>query len=124
MAKKYTVFQSLDRAISGNWASIEQPHVNAYDMRNYGGGDKVLYKTTNKDEYEQKKLELQQNRYLADRWVKANVNLALNGVTGLNNIKLMYRDADLMDAYPEIGAALDFLLIFIKPQSYAIRRIY
>ena len=53
MAKKYTVFQSLDRAISGNWSSIEQPHVNAYDMRNYGGGDKVLYKTTNKDEYEE-----------------------------------------------------------------------
>ena len=127
MAKKYTVFQSLDRAISGNWASIEQPHVNAYDMRNYGGGDKVLYKTTNKDEYEQKKLELQQNRYLADRWVKANVNLALNGVTGLNNIKLMYRDADLMDAYPEIGAALDILsdeACIAKDSTGAVVNVY
>ena len=127
MAKKYTVFQSLDRAISGNWSSIEQPHVNAYDMRNYGGGDKVLYKTTNKDEYEQKKLELQQNRYLADRWVKSNVSLALNGVTGLNNIKLMYRDADLMDAYPEIGAALDILsdeACIAKDSTGAVVNVY
>ena len=127
MAKKYTVFQSLDRAISGNWSSIEQPHVNAYDMRNYGGGDKVLYKTTNKDDYEQKKLELQQNRYLADRWVKSNVSLALNGVTGLNNIKLMYRDADLMDAYPEIGAALDILsdeACIAKDSTGAVVNVY
>lgn len=127
MAKKYTVFQSLDRAISGNWSSIEQPHVNAYDMRNYGGGDKILYKTTNKDDYEQKKLELQQNRYLADRWVKSNVSLALNGVTGLNNIKLMYRDADLMDAYPEIGAALDILsdeACIAKDSTGAVVNVY
>ena len=127
MAKKYTVFQSLDRAISGNWSSIEQPHVNAYDMRNYGGGDKVLYKTTNKDDYEQKKLELQQNRYLADRWVKSNVSLALNGVTGLNNIKLMYRDAALMDAYPEIGAALDILsdeACIAKDSTGAVVNVY
>ena len=127
MAKKYTVFQSLDRAISGNWSSIEQPHVNAYDMRNYGGGDKVLYKTTNKDEYEQKKLELQQNRYLADRWVKSNVSLALNGVTGLNNIKLMYRDADLIDAYREMGAALDILsdeACIAKDSTGAVVNVY
>lgn len=108
MAKKSrTVFQALDKAISGNWTQQDSvtPHVNTYDMSNKG--DEVIYKTTDKEDYLNKKLELQQNKYLKDRWVKANVNLSVTAYAGLNNIKLMYRDADLMDAFPEIGAALD-----------------
>lgn len=107
MAKKKTVFQALDSAISGNWNPQDTltTHVNSFSMK--GDGDKVLYKTDNKEDYLQKKLELQQNKYLQDRWVKANVNLSVTAYAGLNNIKLMYRDADLMDAFPEIGAALD-----------------
>lgn len=110
MPKKETVFQALDKAIRGNWGTTDvapTPHVNSYDMSSFGKN--VLYKTTDKDDYAQKKLELQQNKYLKDRWVKANVNLSVTAYAGLNNIKLMYRDADLMDAFPEIGAALDTL---------------
>lgn len=109
MAKKRTVFQALDSAISGNWSTqdIATPHVNRYDMS--GHAKDIIYKTTNKDDYESKKLELQQNKYLKDRWVKANVNMSVTAYAGLNNIKLMYRDADLMDAAPEIGAALDIM---------------
>ena len=110
MAKKTTVFQALDKAITGNWSSpstsIAEPHINSYDMRG-GKGDEVIYRTTDREDYLQKKLELQQDKYLKDRWIKANVNLAVTAYQGLNNIKLMYRDADLMDAFPEIGAALD-----------------
>jgi hypothetical protein len=109
MAKKKTIYQALDSAISGNWQSnsISEPHINSYDMSGKGGD--VLYTTTDRDEYLQKKLELQQNKYLKDRWVKANVNLSVTAYAGLNNVKLMYRDADLMDAFPEIGAALDIV---------------
>ena len=105
--KKSTVFQALDKAISGNWGQADAvtPHINSYDMASNGRG--IIYKTTNKDDYEQKKLELQQDRYLKDRWFKANVNLSVTAYSGPNNVKLMYRDADLMDAFPEIGAALD-----------------
>lgn len=108
--KKTTVFQALDRAISGNWGGQDSvtPHINSYDMSG-GNGSKVIYRTTNKDDYEQKKLELQQDKYLKDRWYKANVNLSVTAYSGLNNVKLMYRDADLMDAFPEIGAALDIV---------------
>ena len=108
MAKKRTVFQALDSAISGNWGDVRSPsHTNSYDMTSKGGN--IIYKTTDKDDYEQKKLELQQNKFLKDRWVKANVNMSVTAFAGLNNIKLMYRDADLMDAFPEIGAALDIV---------------
>ena len=108
MAKKRTVFQALDSAISGNWGDVRRrSHTNSYDMTSKGGH--IIYKTTDKDDYEQKKLELQQNKFLKDRWVKANVNMSVTAFAGLNNIKLMYRDADLMDAFPEIGAALDIV---------------
>jgi hypothetical protein len=110
MAKKSTVFQALDKAITGNWKQNDpvMPHVNSYDLSS-GSEKDVIFRTTDKEEYLQKKLELQQNSYLKDRWVKANVNLAVTAYAGLNNVKLMYRDADLMDAFPEIGAALDIV---------------
>ena len=112
MAKKSTVFQALDKAITGNWTSpstsIAEPHINSYDMSS-PSDNSIIYRTTDKEDYLQKKLELQQDRYLKDRWVKANVNLSVTAYAGLNNIKLMYRDADLMDAFPEIGAALDIV---------------
>ena len=110
MAKKRgTVFQALDKAITGNWNPQDTvtPHVNTYDMS--GIGKDVIYRTSDKEEYLNKKLELQQNKYLKDRWIKANVNLSVTAYAGLNNVKLMYRDADLMDAFPEIGAALDIV---------------
>lgn len=102
-----TVFTNLDKAISGDWGDISQQvkHNNSYDLSN--SGDKILFKTKNKEEYDQHKLELQQNSWLNNRWVKANVDLSVQAFTGLNNVKLMYRDAELMDSFPEIGAALN-----------------
>ena len=107
MAKKIqTIFQNLDKAFSGEWGEpgMQQAHVNSYDLSK---GNNVIYKTTNKDDYESTKLELQQNKYLRDRWIKSNANLSVSAFAGLSNVKLMYRDADLMDSFPEIGAALD-----------------
>lgn len=108
--KMLTVFQNLDKVISGNWdANNDSKHNNnTYDLSK-GNGNNVIYKTDNKADYEKTKLELQQNSYLNDRWVKANVNLSVQAFSGLNNVKLMYRDADLMDAFPEIGTALDII---------------
>lgn len=102
-----TVFQNLDNAISGNWDNLEHKHNNSYDLSS--SSDNVIYTTTDKQDYERTKLEYQQNAYLDQRWRKANADLSVKAFNGLNNIKLMYRDADLMDAYPEIGAALDIV---------------
>ena len=109
MAKnKLTVFQTLERALRGNFTSDQgiQPHINSYDM---SGANSILYKTQDKQDYEKTKLELQQNAYLKERWLKANIDLSVSAFAGLTNVKLMYRDADLMDSFPEIGAALDIV---------------
>lgn len=106
MAKqKLTVFQRLDKAISGNWGA-QSSHNNAYDFSSPNG---VIYKTDDKEDYLKTKKELQQNAYLNQRWVRANADLSVQAFAGLNNVKLMYRDADLMDSFPEVGAALDIL---------------
>lgn len=108
MANKYTIFQRIDRAFSGDWnIDASAPHINSYDMSSVDKN--VLYRTTDKKDYENKKLELQQNAYLKDKWIKANIDLSVTAFSGLNNVKLMYRDCDLMDAFPEIGAALDIV---------------
>lgn len=109
MANKLkTVFQDLDHTFNGQWQdpyASNVTHNNSYVMNK--SDDKVIYRTTDKDAYERTKLELQQNKYLQNRWYKANVDLSVTAFAGLSNIKLMYRDADLMDSFPEIGAALD-----------------
>lgn len=109
--KLLTVFQNLDNAITGNWDMKNKPthHVNSYDMSNTSYENDVIYKAKDKEDYIKTKLELQQNAYLNSRWQKANVDLSVQAFSGLNNIKLMYRDADLMDSFPEIGAALDII---------------
>lgn len=109
--KLLTVFQNLDNAITGNWDMKNKPtpHVNSYDMSNTSYGKDIVYKAKDKEDYVKTKLELQQNAYLNSRWQKANVDLSVQAFSGLNNIKLMYRDADLMDSFPEIGAALDIV---------------
>lgn len=104
MAKKIlTAFQTLDKAFNGQWDAPQKAHNNVYNVTNR---DNVIYKTDDKIDYASKKLELQQNAFLKDKWHKVNQSLTVEAFSGLNNIKLMYRDADLMDAFPEIGAAL------------------
>ena len=100
-----TSFQTLDSAINGKWDTYNKKYNNTYNISN----DDVVYSTTDQVDYAKKKLELQQSAYLQNRWVKANNDLTVQAFNGLNNIKLMYRDADLMDAFPEIGAALDIV---------------
>lgn len=108
MARNFTTaFQSLSKIFTGNWQSPNDILSTPADT-NVSPED-VVFKTNDPVEYQQKMLELQQNKYLQNRWKRVNQNLTMSAFAGLSNIKLMYRDADLMDAYPEIGAALDML---------------
>lgn len=99
----YTTFQNMSKVFNGAWSASN----GIADLTPEESPDKVLYTTEDPQKYQEKKLELQQNKYLANRWVRANQNLSMSAFANLSNIKLMYRDADLMDSYPEIGAALD-----------------
>lgn len=111
MANKiFTVFQNLDKAVTGNWdAPRDIPSISTTSDLSSNDSKNVIYKAKDAEDYEKTKLELQQNAYLRNRWRKATVDLSVKAFNGLNNVKLMYRDAELMDAFPEIGAALDIV---------------
>lgn len=103
-----TVFQRLTRVFSGD-SPVAVPTVDR-KINTYGlTGNEPIFTTRNKDEYERKKLELRQQALLAKQWKRANYDIENNSLAGLSEVKIMFRDADLMDAFPEIGAALDIV---------------
>lgn len=101
----YTTFQNMSKIFNGAW-NVSNGIANTEPTPQ---PNDVVYKTDDPAEYQSKMLELQQNKYLQNRWVRANQNLSMSAFAGLSNLKLMYRDADLMDSSPEIGAALDII---------------
>lgn len=53
--------------------------------------------------------QLKQERLLSMQWHKANYDLAIQELGATNDVKMMYRDVNLMDYMPEIGTALDIM---------------
>ena len=104
-----TLFQRLSKVFSGS-----------YDANNYTVNTQrdsnILYKAKDSADYENKKLQARQQNLLARQWRKASYDITNKSLVNLNNIKMMYRDADIMDDFPEIGTALD---IVMEESTYA-----
>lgn len=98
-----TLFQNLNKLMRGN----SVPDMFVPDDKTYGTPSPVIYSTNNKEDYDRKMEEIRQQKLLSYHWVKAGADTAMEGLAGLNGVKLMYRDSDLMESMPEIGAALD-----------------
>lgn len=105
MAEKYTIFQRLQRVLS-NGNTQKNYMTNNYDIVSPSNSD-VIAVANSKEDYERKLLQAKQQALLGKQWIKANYDITNQSLAGLNDVRLMYRDADLMDAFPEIGAALD-----------------
>lgn len=101
---KYTIFQRLQKVLSSG--NVQRNYMtNNYDI-NSPKSD-VIATANSQEEYQKKLLQAKQQALLGKQWIKANYDITNQSLAGLNDVKLMYRDADLMDAFPEIGAALD-----------------
>ena len=98
-----TLFQNLNKLMRGN----SVPDMFMPDDKVYGTPSPVIYSTNNKEDYDRKIEQIKQQKLLSYHWVKAGADTAMEGLAGLNGVKLMYRDSDLMESMPEIGAALD-----------------
>ena len=108
MAENTTIFQRLNNAFRSTRRNSINPDVLTAPTT-MSNQDRVLYTTNDKAEYEKKLRTLQQQKYLAYQWQKATADNAMESLAGYNAVKLMYRDVDLMDGCPEIGAALDII---------------
>ena len=71
--------------------------------------DDIIVKTKDKDEYDTAALQARQQHLLARQWKRAQYDVTNRSLASLNEIKLMYREADLLDLFPEIGTALDIV---------------
>lgn len=101
MPNDKTIFQGLNNVVRPNTVSPE--------FLKGGDSNTVLFRTNDKEEYEKKLLQYKQQKYLSWTWQKAGNDIALESLAGYNAVKLMYRDADLMDGMPEIAAAISII---------------
>ena len=74
MAKKnLTIFQRLGQILGPDGIKQQQQQP-AQGTQRYNIGKDVLLKTTDKNEYEQAKLQAQQNKYLGQVWKRLNMD--------------------------------------------------
>lgn len=99
-----TIFQRLQQVLTGN-RNVSNNIGNSYEIHQHSDG--VVDIAHSQEEYDQKLLQHQQARFLAKQWVKTNYDVDNRSLAELNDVRLMYRDCDLMDGFPEIGASLD-----------------
>ena len=100
----YTVFQRLGSVFAGDAIRTDfMKDSNVYQIKH----NDVIDTAQSPEEYQMKKLQAKQQTLIAKQWKKATYDINNQTLSGLNEIKLMYRDCELMDGFPEIGTALD-----------------
>lgn len=104
MSKEKTVFQRLQQVLTGTSVSPSLATNNTYNIHS---DNNIIDTATSKSDYQMKLLQAKQQKLLGRQWVKAHYDITNQSLSGLNELKLSYRDSDIMDAFPEIGAALD-----------------
>ena len=103
-SNKPTVFQNLNKLLNGNSVPTIFQKASSND---FVTPNQVIYSTNSKEDYESKLQQLRQQKLLAYQWQKAGADTAMESLAGYTAVKLMMRDADLMETMPEIGSALD-----------------
>lgn len=107
MADKRTVFQKLTDVVigTGNGAMASPPRkVSTYNIL---PNNTILGTYDTPEKRDEKIKELRQEKLLAYQWAKSGYETTMQQLQGATQVRVMYRDADLMDMWPEIGSALD-----------------
>ena len=95
-----TVWQRLGKVFGPNSAMDQEAPIFKFDKTE-------LLKTTNKQEYENEKLQAQQTMYIGKQWQKVESNLYQQAVYYEPTRLASYYDYESMEYTPEISAALD-----------------
>lgn len=121
-----TIFQKLNKAFGGGTSAPTPTSTNySRSVHNYSGlgSNDVIYATNSREDYNQKLAQLRQQRLLAKQWKRAQYETQNNALANMTEVQMMYREADMMDLFPEIGAALDIYMeeaTYIKPNGMMI----
>lgn len=108
--KNQTVFQRLGNIMNIFGAPQTMQQTKNISTYNFNiDNSEVLATFKDEDERNSELLTMKQQKLLAYQWAKSGYDTAMEQMQGATQVKIMYRDADLMDAWPEIGAALDIM---------------
>lgn len=105
---KQTIFQKLNNFLMGSNSNNTVEPQKSISTYNISSND-VLYSTQSKEDRDRKLATLKQQKLLSYQWAKTGYETTMEQLQGATQVRVMYRDADLMDAWPEIGSALDIL---------------
>lgn len=106
--KKLTVYQKLQKVLAtGSVQSLSSS--NSYNIHQPHQTNDVVDIARSPQEKEFKVLQAKQQKLMARQWYRAQQDINNQSLAGLNDVRLMYRDVDLMDTMPEIGAAMDLV---------------
>jgi hypothetical protein len=103
MAQRFTIFQQLENLFGPEKKKAES-------KSRYSLGDNEILKTKSKEEYEYKKLEAQQSKYLANMWHRVDNEIYQQSVFYETTRLASYSDFEGMEFFPEIAAALDIFM--------------
>ena len=104
-----TIFQKLTDVVIGLNANSKPVLTTQSVTYNMTPNDAVLYTFTDKQERDAKLAQLKHQRLLSYQWKKSGYETSMEQLPGANQVKVMYRDADLMAQWPEIGRALEII---------------
>ena len=80
MANNKTIFQRLNGVLRGNSGNEEA--LKRFGYHSSANRDEVLFKTSNKDEYEKKLATMSQEKLLSMQWIKAGMCIFCDAETG------------------------------------------
>ena len=109
MAQNNTIFQRLTNAVIGAGNGTMRTPTTQTITYNLKPKDKVIASFTNKEDRDKKLAQLKQQRFLSYQWNKIGYDTQMKNMANATQVSVMYRDADLMDQWPEINAGLHIL---------------
>ena len=107
--QKLTVYQKLQKVLATGSVQSLTPSSNTYNIHQQRQSNDVVDIARSPQEKEFKILQAKQQKMLARQWYRAQQDINNQSLAGLNDVRLMYRDVDLMDTMPEIATAMDIV---------------
>lgn len=107
--QKLTVYQKLQKVLATGSVQSLSSSSNSYNIQQQHQPNDIVDIARSPQEKDFKILQAKQQKLMARQWYRAQQDINNQSLAGLNSVRLMYRDVDLMDTMPEIATAMDIV---------------
>lgn len=107
--QKLTVYQKLQKVLATGSVQSLSTSSNSYNIQQQHQPNDIVDIARSPQEKDFKILQAKQQKLMARQWYRAQQDINNQSLAGLNEVRLMLRDVDLMDTMPEIATAMDIV---------------